>query len=695
MKPWMTRWRWLAVVAGASVGATGCGGDETPQMPSVQERAALVSFGGPNACADLEQYIEDTAVQQMRSDLEAMRDEVPNWGWWGSRFGSPEVDAAMGAGPASNERAAPTDYTTTNTQVAGVDEADFVKNDGTRLFVLSGDTLNALRSWPAPSLAVQGTLTIEGYPQEMFLDGEDKAVVFSSVYRQYPLSPAGALNCSPMACGYGWANTVKVTVVDVSDMSDLRVLTETYLPGSYRSARKVGQSVRVVLSDGFNYPVNMRWYPEWTEGLWNNAARRRAAFDQLIADNEVLIRAQTLSDWMPAASVRAGGTTTVVQHPCDRFSRANASTRLGTVTVATLDLASGTLDRNTILGEAGEVYASANNLYVATSHWWWWPAPGQSSATYIHKFDISTPSQARYLASGTVAGDIVDQFSMDESASGQFRVVTTINHRVASLNDPWGRLETTNRLTVLGEQQGALQVVAQSEDLAAGERVMSSRFVDDKAFVVTYRQIDPLFTFDLSDPTKVVKKGELEIPGFSTYMHPLDANHLLTIGVYRPEDQNWAEQTLQLAIFDVSDLAHPRQTHVQKVGSSSSWSEALYEHKAFNYFPARKLLAIPFSDWSYDFRDDAAYWSRFVSDLRVFEVDPVQGFTTKGALSMSDLYQAEHWGNWTYYWTPQVRRSVMADEFVYAITNAGVRVADVADLSTPIASASLRRYHEP
>ena len=255
-------------------------------------------------------------------------------------------------------------------------------------------------------------------------------------------------------------------------------------------------------------------------------------------------------------------------HACDAFSKVNAPTRLGQVSVVTLDLAANSINRTSILAEPGEIYASASNLYVATRHWWWWPAPGQRDTTYLHKFDISQPGSAVYVASGTVDGHIVDQFSMDEAASGHFRVVTTINTRVVDPTNPnnwWGTTQTTNRLSVLGENAGYLDVVGQSPDLAPGESVMSSRMIGDKGFVVTFRQVDPLFTFDLSDPTNPRKVGELTIPGFSTYLHPMDANHLLTIGTYMPapangQPQNWQARALQLAIFDVSDMAHPVQT---------------------------------------------------------------------------------------------------------------------------------------
>jgi Beta propeller domain len=694
------RWGWAAL-AGLCMASAGCAGPAPKNPPAVVNRATLQAFSGPNACRDLEEYLEDTAVMQMRTELEAARDGVPSWGWWGG-FGLREVADAAPQATTAGANAGPTDYTTTNNQVAGVDEADFVKNDGTRIFALSGRTLHAVKSWPAAETQVLGRLALEGYPRELFLDGTDRAVVFSSIYRSYPLSNARGVACDALDCGYYDSNSVKVTVVDVSDLTNLRVLREYDLPGHYNSARKIGSSVRLVMSDNFNFPAGFKWSPDWSEGLWEDKPRLRRAYDAIMADNERIIRQQSLTQWMPDAKLHENGQVTSLPHPCEAFSRTNAPTRLGTVSVTTINLANNALGRVSVLAEPGEIYASHDNLYVATRHWWWWPQPGQRDTTYFHKFDITSPDSTIYVASGAVDGHIVDQFSMDEAASGHFRVVTTINTRVADTDNPgnwWGRIETTNRLSVLGENAGTLEVVGRSVDLAVGERVMSSRMLGNKGFVVTYRQVDPLFTFDLSDPTNPRQVGELKVPGFSTYLHPIDEQHLLTIGTYLPEPVNgqapdWRARALQLAIFDVSDMANPRQTFTQLVGTAYGWSEAMHEHKAFNYFPAKKLLAIPFSDWTSGLSGQT-YWDSFVSDLRVFSVDVNTGFTLKGAVSLSDMYRVQQYTNWVYYWTPSVRRSVMADDYVYAISDAGLRVAHISNLAQPLASARFDRAVAP
>ena len=689
------RTKQAAAVALAAVLA-GCS-NKLPEPQPVVKRAALQSFAD---CASLEDYIEDNAVLDMRSQLQLQRDGYGGgWRW----FGSPEmmadgVAAPSAAGGTANS-AAPSAYTTTNTQVAGVDEADFVKNDGTRIFVLSGTKLYSTLSWPASALALQGSLELEGYPREMFLDG-DTVVVFSGVYQSYPLdsgnggggSTGGAAPAADIAVGpsYGYTNATKVTVVDVSNLAQPVVTRAYYLPGDYANSRRVGQSVRVVLRDSFRWPAAVKWWVEWEEGLDQDSAKLRSKYDALMAQNEAVIRAAALSDWLPEGKLtQPDGSVVTVPYACTDFSHANAPTHNGLVTVATLDLNNPqpSLQRVSVVGEVGEIYASANNLYVTNQHWWWWPAPGQMDHTYIHKFDISQPDATTYVASGGVSGHIVDQFSMDEDAAGFFRVATTTTTRVPDLLNPlntWGTVETTNRVSVLGENTGELLLVGRTPEMAKGERIYSSRFVGTKGYVVTFKQVDPLFTIDLSNPQAPTIVGELKVPGFSSYIHPLDDTHLLTIGTYIPENStNWQERALQLSIFDVSNFAAPVQTHNQLVGTAYSWSEAAWDHRAFNHFPAKGLLAIPFFDWSYN---SANYWDSFISELRVYGVDAQAGFTAKGSLSLSDLYRDYGYNNWAWYWSPEVRRSVMADDYVYAISDAGIRVAHVNSLSTPLAT---------
>ncbi|MCC6335664.1 MAG: beta-propeller domain-containing protein [Myxococcales bacterium] len=673
------------------------------QQPTATKYAALVTFGGGAACADLEKHLEDRAVLDMRLRVASSKKYALQWwdsshqpngtgGGTGGGTGTFDSGSAGGAGGSSGGAggggggagSGPTDYTTTNNQVVGVDEADFVKNDGTRLFVLSGRSLFTASTWPASALARRGQVALDGRPAAMFLEG-DRVVVFS-----YGFVPGFDLPswCRQGGCGDWYSNATIVSYVDVSDLSTPRVVARQQLAGRYFDARRVGNSMRVVTQHAFPWLNELTTWVDWN--VQQSAVSKQAlsdAFDALANSNEVRIRQRSLSQWLPDALLLTAAGNSALPFNCADVVSTTASARLGVTNVVTLDLADPTqVKRQAMLAQVDELYQSHDALYLSQRHWWWWWFDGQDDVTYVYKFDTTQPDRARFAASARIDGTPLNQFAFDEHR-GYLRVATTAWEPVsAGSGGGTGAQVSVNRVVVLDEQGGSLVEVGRTEDLAPGERIMSARFVGDTAYVVTFRQVDPLYTIDLSDPARPRKVGELKIPGFSSYIHPLDATHLLTIGTYTPEVQtDWRERHLQLQIFDVADLAHPRQTHTQFVGRAWGWSEAQWEHKAFNYFPARGLLAIPFSDYF----SDAAGW-HYASDLRVFHVDAQAGFQAKGSLDMTDvLYRdtACGYGCWSWYWSPQVRRSVMADDYVYAVSSGGVRVAQVDDLGHPLATA--------
>jgi hypothetical protein len=655
--------RVLTVAAFALAIAAACSrGGPTPfPEPVGIDRSPHLTYAA--SCGQLEGAIEDSLVLAMKSEVEQIRE-----GWGG-------VILANEGPAAASSPSGPTDFTTTNTQVGGVDEADFVQNDGTRIAVLADGRLHLTASWPADALRETGSLAIEGWPREFFLAG-DQAVVFSSVYVSRALEGAHPV-CGAAAdwCGYWASDVTKVTTVDVSAMDAPRVTSEIYLPGSYLSARRIGARVRLVISDQLPFPDEVRFWPEVPVGASN--AQRDQAFQDLEAKNEAVIRGRTLDDWLRHGSVRRpDGSTQDLGYSCGDFAIGSAPTRPGILTVATLDLdAKALASRTSVLAQADVVYASRDTLYAAASHWWWWLAPGQEDATYLHAFDLTDPDRAAYLGSGVVDGTVSSQYQLDEF-EGALRVATTLRSRVEDV-DPWGRVELSNQIAVLGLSIGALRTLGKTDRFGDGESVFGTRFLGARGFVITARNVDPLFTFDLADPAHPRKVGELSMPGFIGYLHPVDDTHLLGVGRERASSSGPMQVKVQL--LDVADLTNPKASPPAVVGEGMSWSESLWDPKAFTWLPARKLLAIPFVDFAPD---------RFVSDLRLFHVDPATGITPAGSLSMEDVFMTSAGPGWSYSWSPSVRRGVLADDFVYAITDAGIRSANVADLPAWLATVT-------
>lgn len=587
------------------------------------------------------------------------------------------ADAApvnTGSAGSAGSAAGPGAYTTTNTQVAGIDEPDIVKNDGTRLFVISGRRLFVVSTWPAAQLATRGSAPLGGRPVELFLEG-DRVVVFSDVVEQ-------ALGVTSICQGVderidACANATLVTYLDVSDLSTPRTIATRVVPGRYQTARRVGTSMRLVTTSALLFLSSLPTSVDlWDGSRLRTKAELVALYDEVMASNEATLRARTLSSWLPASSLTKAGSTTQSAFECSDVSITNASARLGLTSLVTLGIDDPQkLFRQGLLAEVDQVYQGPQSLYLAQRHWWWWNAPADHS--YVYRFELSQTDGAHFVGAGHLEGLPLNQFSFDEK-EGQLRVATSQTGR----SD--GTVTMVSRVVVLGAKDGALVELGRTGDLGAGERLTGVRFIGDRAYVVTFRRTDPLHVIDLSQPSNPHQVGELQVPGFSTYLHPLDDAHLLTIGTSVAAPPAQQSQHVQLEIFDVSDPARPRLTHTQLVGEAWGSSEAQSDHKAFNYFPAKGLLAVPFAD---------SYWDptcqrRYVSDLRVYHVDPLTGFEAKGALEMSDLLK---WpgspDSWSWWWNPQVRRSVMADDFVYAISSGGIRVAQVDSLSQPVATA--------
>ncbi|HZW89635.1 MAG TPA: beta-propeller domain-containing protein, partial [Myxococcaceae bacterium] len=402
-----------AVLAGCSSSSSSNG---LPQPIGIDRNPLLHQV---TSCNQLETAIEDSLVLEMKSTIEQIRKADYYIGVGGGPVGAPVgVDGGVAAGPVATPSGAggagPTSVSTTNNQVAGVDEADFVQNDGTRIAVLAGGMLHLLRSWPPQDMAEASSLKIDGWPQDMFL-ANDQVVVFSMVYipraiegshpicapPPVPLGGAGAVDAF---CGYYANDVTQITTIDVSDLAHPKITAEILLPGSYLAARRIDDRVRVVMSDNLPYPDGIRYWPDLPPGA--SAEDRNKAFDALEASNEALIRARSLDDWLRKGEVRIPGQpTTPITYSCTDFALSSAPTRPGLLTVATVDLVSDSLkSRTSVLADPGTIYASKDTLYVATAHWWWWPEIGQSDATYLHAFDLTDKDHAAYLGSGTVDG---------------------------------------------------------------------------------------------------------------------------------------------------------------------------------------------------------------------------------------------------------------------------------------------------
>jgi hypothetical protein len=340
-----------------------------------------------------------------------------------------------------------------------------------------------------------------------------------------------------------------------------------------------------------------------------------------------------------------------------------------------LDLANPTAPATgtAIVGVADTMYQNSNAMVLASTGF-----DGDynnpSYSTYVHAFDLQGLPLPAYKASGVVHGRIHGQFAVDEK-DGFVRVVTTTGEQ-------WSQQGTANHLFVLENLEGTLQVAGDAGDFAKNEQVYAVRYVGDTAYVVTFRQTDPLFAIDLSNPRSPSIIGELHIPGFSEYMHPLGTTHLLTVGRDADPNTGWS-QNLALQVFDVTDRTDPKLAH-KVVFESGGASVAEYDHKAFTYFDDRQLLAIPYADNSYD--PNTGYPS-LRNSMVLYRVSVQQGFTALGAMSGDALLSNAERDPAHYYCDPYsyyqgsgsaFHRGIFIDDVLFGVARDGVVAANVA-----------------
>jgi hypothetical protein len=609
----------------------------------------------------------------------------------------------------------------TNTQVKEVDEADFVKlvDNGRGMFLLHGNTLRKLKTYPPEQLSLEPPeLTIEGNPSELFVTEDGRAVIFSSVYGysfggatgsgEKPLPPDIA--CDFGRCGgggYYGGDITKITIADVSS-DKLTAQRELYYQGNYVSSRRYEDIVRVIVQ-------SERTYDNLYEPEFDGYDPWGRPYDQDVIDEQLAqwrdriaasIRNTKLADWVPAAKELKAGQLVDVAANCDTyFVPQPGFADSGLVQVLSFDVSKNDAPVGgvSVMGRASTVYSSLDRLVLAQPDYRWLDDGSvgdfgfiDEQRTTLHVFELNE-DKTTYLASGWVSGHLPQQnqqFGLDETAEHTLRIATSGRKRsfpnARPNSENFWQTDTENLVSALHEEGNTLKVVGKSKPLGhTQETVQSARFVGDRAYVVTFRQTDPLIVLDVSDDSEPIVLGEIEIPGFGQYVHPLDDDHLITFG-------RSATGGSQLQLFDVSDPLQIPQPKTLDFGSSSS-SETAYNHKAFTYYAPLGLIALPVSGA----RQGNGVYS-YLSALRVIHVDADEGFELLGSIDHSAFADSNYgcfscgpWGcnSFCNAGSPEVRRGAIvessATSYVYAIGYGGVTVNDLKDLTTPIAQVKL------
>ncbi len=471
-------------------------------------------------------------------------------------------------------------YSGTNVQEAGVDEPDMVKTDGTTLFAIENNELEAVDiSSAQPKLL--GSLPLDfGWSNELLLSGSHLLVLSRSGDWLEPLPAEPAQIILPPQ-----PESSLLTEIDVSDPANMKVVGSMTLNGSYLDARMIGSVVRVVTSTPapFIYP-----YAQGAPGVSGGSSSGATTS----ARNRAFAASAPASAWLPSYHMGSRGASRPLVS-CRGVLRPLVYSGLGMLSVVTIDLAQGLtpLDTTSIMTDGRIVYASPTTLYVATEGWAYRPLPAtpeqapSDAVTQISAFDISNPTKTVYLGSGTVPGYLLDQWSMSES-NGVLRVVST--------DTPawWGEGPSSQSyLTTLQPENGSLVQLGQVGGLGQGERVEAVRMIGNTAYVATFLQVDPLTIVDLSNPAQPRVLGELGLSGTASYLQPVGNGLLLGVGEGIDPTTN-AETGTQVTLFDVSNPAAPQTIATDALGQG--WSTVQSDSHAFLYWPPTGLVVVPF-----------------------------------------------------------------------------------------------------
>lgn len=531
----------LAGIAGCS-GASGRGDGTVPSAPPVR----LVAYDG---CDKLHEELQLATADRVGPFGLDDTPALPADGTWALRK---ESMAGKAPGPAP-------EHSTTNSHEPGADEPDQVKTDGRRIVTVAKGRLRVID--PA-TRKVTHTLGLPGGDRfsegELLLSG-DRALVLSRHARMIPLDPPSP-GQRPLPAP---RQTMRLTLVDLSGAP--KVVGAMTSGTDYLDARQTGSTVRVV--------VRSRPRIDFPGG---NDAK------ESVAANRDAVLAAPLDAWLPAFKLDGGQS---YRTPCDQVSRPSSYAGSSMLTVLTFDLSKGLGDPQpvAVTADGSTVYGNGKSLYItgAPPQLFAWPRKkAPEPHTDVYKFDVSGKGRPRYVASGSVKGFLLNQYSMSEH-DGNLRMATT-----TSRTEPDNR-SSQSSVYVLAQQGGALNQIGRLDGLGKGERIHSVRFIGPTAYVVTFRQTDPLYVVDLKDPRRPRLTGELKINGYSAYLHPTGDGRLLGVG--QNADASGRTSGLQVSLFDVS--GEPRRISAYDLPGTTS--EAEFDPHAFLYWPKTGLTVVP------------------------------------------------------------------------------------------------------
>jgi uncharacterized secreted protein with C-terminal beta-propeller domain len=609
------------------------------------------------------------------------------------------------AGAARESAGESEDYSKTNVQVEGVDEADIVKNDGKYIYTVSGQKVVIVDAYPAENSKVLSEINLAGTPQEIFIN-KDKLIVFGQSYRY---SAGGE---------YPYYSGTFINAYDISDRSSPVLKRNLTLDGSYFDSRMIGDYVYVILNQNYylkeGEPIPM---PNITSGsqtkqlcgcadvyyfdspdysyMFTTILSLNTQNDNEDITNKVFLMGSTQNLFVSLNNIyvtytkHMSGTYYTEKLINDVYIPSVPATIAARINEIKNSM-NNSYERLQKIGEVVQNYSeglseqersSFDKVVQEKMYKMQAGIAKETEKTVVHKIAIKD-GKIEYKTQGEVPGNVLNQFSMDEY-NNYFRMATTTGQVSRT-----GESTSANHVYVLDDN---LAIVGRLEDLAPGEKIYSARFIGDRCYLVTFKKTDPLFVIDLKEPTSPKVLGKLKIPGYSDYLHPYDENHIIGIGketVEAEEGGNFAwYQGIKISLFDVSDVEHPKEVSKYNIGDRGTDSYALHDHKAFLFSKSKNLLVIPvlvaeIDEQKYPQGVQPNTYGEYVwQGAYVFDLTLENGFVLKGKVTHvendSDLIKSGY-----YYSSPfDVKRSLYIDGVLYTVSDKMIKMNSLDNMN--------------
>jgi len=570
------------------------------------------------------------------------------------------------------------EYSATNIQVVGVDEADIVKTDGSYIYSVYNNNLTIVEAYPAETARIVSKISLNQSIEGIFIN-KNKLVVFASE-SYFHILPVKEVK-GGLIPYYHYSPKTYIYVYDVSDKSNPRLTREISLNGTYFDSRMIGDYVYVIVKEPLEFYEDEIILPKIVDGNKVKEVEAKEIYYSGFFDysytftHVIALNTQNDEEEINVKTFLIGATQNL-------YVSSNNIYIVYTKTYSIYDFYERIVDEAILPVVPQEIkekiegikrlnasaYEKMGKIMEVIENYTETLGPEQGASflkelqnryeriieeimkelekTIIHKISISEGS-IEYKISGEVPGSVLNQFSMDEY-NNYFRIATTSSY---------GR-ETFNNIYTLDEN---LNVVGKIENIARTERIFAVRFVGDKAYMVTFRRTDPLFVIDLEDERNPKILGELKIPGYSDYLHPYDENHLIGIG--KDADKEGRELGVKVSFFDVSNFSEPKEVSKIVIGTRGSYTPVSYDHKAFLFSKSKNLLVIPVSVAETPYNQS---WQ----GVYVFKVDS-SGISERGKISHTEKpYDYEY----------EVKRALYIDDILYTISNKKIKMNSLEDL---------------